>query len=69
MSHSQVREATRGNWVDDPIGRYFSDFDLLVIVSHEDLTDVLEFWAKTEGPALILNGEVRLVIVQNLRRP
>lgn len=33
----------RGDWVHDPIGRYFSDFDLLVIVDHEDLTD-LEFW-------------------------
>lgn len=38
----------RGDWVDDPVGRYFSDFDLLVVVSHEDLTDVPEFWAKTE---------------------
>lgn len=33
----------RGDWVHDPIGRYFSDFDLLVVVDHEDLTD-LEFW-------------------------
>ena len=33
----------RGDWVHDPVGRYFSDFDLLVVVDHEDLTD-LEFW-------------------------
>ncbi|NWE53267.1 HEPN domain-containing protein [Brevundimonas sp. P7753] len=33
----------RGDWVHDPVGRYFSDFDLLVVVDHDDLTD-LEFW-------------------------
>lgn len=33
----------RGDWVHDPVGRYFSDFDLLVVVDHEDLAD-LEFW-------------------------
>lgn len=38
----------RGDWVDDPVGRYFSDYDLLVVVDHEDLTDVPEFWARTE---------------------
>ena len=30
----------RGDWVDDPIGRYHSDYDLLVVVDHGDLTDV-----------------------------
>ncbi|MBU2419194.1 MAG: HEPN domain-containing protein [Alphaproteobacteria bacterium] len=38
----------RGDWVEDPVGRYFSDFDLLVVVSDEKLTDVLEFWEGTE---------------------
>lgn len=38
----------RGDWVEDPVGRYFSDFDILVVVNHEDLTDVSEFWAKAE---------------------
>jgi predicted nucleotidyltransferase/HEPN domain-containing protein len=42
----------RGDWVDDPIGRYHSDYDLLVVVDHEDLTDVPEFWAKTEDQLL-----------------
>jgi predicted nucleotidyltransferase/HEPN domain-containing protein len=42
----------RGDWVDDPVGRYFSDFDLLVVVSHEDLTDIPEFWTKTEDQLL-----------------
>ena len=40
--------SARGDWVEDPVGRYFSDYDLLVIVDREALTDVPEFWAKTE---------------------
>lgn len=35
----------RGDWVDDPVGGYVSDYDLLVVVNNEKLTDVLEFWA------------------------
>ena len=27
----------RGDWVEDPVGRYFSDYDLLVVVNHEEL--------------------------------
>lgn len=42
----------RGDWVDDPVGRYFSDYDLLVVVNHEDLTEVGEFWAATEDRLL-----------------
>lgn len=38
----------KGTWVDDPIGRYFSDFDILVVVDHDDLTDFDEFWSKTD---------------------
>jgi predicted nucleotidyltransferase/HEPN domain-containing protein len=42
----------RGDWVEDPVGRYFSDYDLLVVVDREELTDVPEFWAKTEEQLL-----------------
>jgi predicted nucleotidyltransferase/HEPN domain-containing protein len=42
----------RGDWVDDPVGRYFSDYDLLVVVDHEDLTEVGEFWAAIEDRLL-----------------
>jgi len=38
----------RGDWVEDPVGRYFSDYDILVVVDHDDLTDIPEFWAKIE---------------------
>ena len=47
----------RGDWVEDPVGRYFSDYDLLVVVDHEDLTDVPEFWMKTEDRALEVLAE------------
>ena len=47
----------RGDWVEDPVGRYFSDYDILVVVSHEDLTDVPEFWLKTEERLLVAVGE------------
>jgi len=38
----------RGDWVEDPNGRYFSDYDILVVVNHEDLTDLEEFWRGTD---------------------
>jgi predicted nucleotidyltransferase/HEPN domain-containing protein len=47
----------RGDWVEDPVGRYFSDYDLLVVVDHEDLTDVPEFWLKTEDKFLEMLAE------------
>ncbi|HEV7290452.1 nucleotidyltransferase and HEPN domain-containing protein [Sphingomonas sp.] len=36
----------RGDWVADPIGGYYSDYDILVVVSDERLTDTLDYWAK-----------------------
>ncbi|MCC2977957.1 HEPN domain-containing protein [Sphingomonas sp. PL-96] len=38
----------RGDWVDDPVGGYQSDYDILVVVSDERLTDLGEFWAKAD---------------------
>nr|WP_295326935.1 nucleotidyltransferase domain-containing protein [uncultured Sphingopyxis sp.] len=38
----------RGKHVVDPMGRYFSDYDLLVIVDHEDLTDASKYWYEAE---------------------
>jgi len=49
----------RGDWVEDPVGRYFSDYDLLVVVNHDDLTDIAEFWEKTEGRLLVDLSEAR----------
>ena len=42
----------RDDWVEDPVGRYFSDYDLLVVVDHEDLTDASEFWVGVEEELL-----------------
>lgn len=38
----------RGKQVVDPVGRYFSDYDLLVVVDHEDLTDASRYWTEAE---------------------
>ncbi|WP_066808931.1 nucleotidyltransferase and HEPN domain-containing protein [Sphingomonas asaccharolytica] len=38
----------RGDWVEDAKGGYFSDYDILVVVSDRRLTDTLEFWAKAD---------------------
>lgn len=42
----------RDDWVDEPENGYQSDFDLLVIVSHEDLTDVAAYWYIAEDKIL-----------------
>ncbi len=49
----------RGDWVEDPKGRYFSDYDLLVVVNHEDLADLEEFWSKPDATLLreLASGE------------
>jgi predicted nucleotidyltransferase/HEPN domain-containing protein len=54
----------RGDWVEDPVGRYYSDYDLLVVVDREELTDVPEFWARTEEGLL-----TELASGRNLRTP
>lgn len=42
----------RTDWVDEPEKGYQSDFDLLVIVSHPDLTDVADYWYVAEDKIL-----------------
>lgn len=42
----------RNDWVDEPDNGYQSDFDLLVIVSHEDLTDIAGYWYIAEDKIL-----------------
>ncbi|WP_448664573.1 nucleotidyltransferase [Sphingomonas sp. CJ20] len=56
----------RGGWVDEPhtAKGYQSDFDLLVIVNNEKLTDRIEFWATAEDR---LDRE--LAITKTLRTP
>jgi predicted nucleotidyltransferase/HEPN domain-containing protein len=56
----------RGGWVDEPhtAKGYQSDFDLLVIVNNEKLTDRIEFWSTAEDR---LDRE--LAITETLRTP
>jgi predicted nucleotidyltransferase/HEPN domain-containing protein len=37
----------RGDWVDDPVGGYQSDYDILVVVNYERLTE-FEHWSAAE---------------------
>lgn len=38
----------RGDWVADPVGGYFSDYDILVIVNDQRLTDRAEYWYRAD---------------------
>lgn len=51
----------RTDWVDEPDSGYQSDFDLLVIVSHPDLTDVADYWYVAEDKILHDNAIARPV--------
>lgn len=39
---------SRDDWIDAPETGYQSDFDLLVVVSHADLTDIADYWHVAE---------------------
>jgi predicted nucleotidyltransferase/HEPN domain-containing protein len=56
----------RGGWVDEPhtAKGYQSDFDLLIVVNNEKLTDRIEFWSTAEDR---LDRE--LAITKTLRTP
>lgn len=42
----------RKDWVDEPENGYQSDFDLLVVVSHRDLTEIADYWYVAEDQIL-----------------
>lgn len=42
----------RDDWVDEPKNGYQSDFDLLVVVGHRDLTDIEHYWYVAEDKIL-----------------
>ena len=42
----------RGGWVDDPKSGYKSDYDLLVVVNHEELIDLADYWGKADDHLL-----------------
>lgn len=52
----------RGDWVADPVGGYFSDFDILVVVNHDELADTSVYWSTAEDHLLHeheVSGRVR----------
>ena len=51
----------RNDWVDEPENGYQSDYDLLVIVSHPDLTDIADYWYVAEDKILHDPGIARPV--------
>lgn len=58
----------RGDFVDEPQNGYLSDFDILVVVSDEKLTDTADYWFETEekiarDPAI---GRIVNLIVHDL---
>jgi uncharacterized protein len=42
----------RDDWVDEPENGYQSDFDLLIVVSHRDLTEISDYWYVAEDKIL-----------------
>jgi len=42
----------RADWVDEPENGYQSDFDLLIVVSHRDLTEIADYWYVAEDRIL-----------------
>jgi len=42
----------RDDWVDQPENGYQSDFDLLIVVSHSDLTEIADYWYVAEDRIL-----------------
>lgn len=42
----------RSDWVDEPENGYLSDFDLLIVVNHEKLTNIADYWWNSEDQIL-----------------
>ena len=52
MAHHVHWNATMGSWVLISAPWYQSDFDLLIIVNHESLTDIADYWYIAEDKIL-----------------
>src|SRR3546814_7993362 len=58
----------RGDWVDEPENGYQSDYDLLIIVSHEDLSEIADYWYVAEDKIMRAAALERPVnIISNTR--
>lgn len=53
----------RGDWVEDPIGRYFSDLDVLVIVKRPKLVEEHNLWSAIEQRAARITAPTELSLI------
>lgn len=58
----------RGDWVEDPQGGYFSDYDLLAIVESRKVAEDSALWSGLEAKVRALTGEAAVsLLVHDLR--
>src|SRR3954466_14260315 len=53
----------RGDWVEDPEGGYFSDYDLLAVVESRKVADDAGLWMQLETEARQLSGEALVSLI------
>jgi uncharacterized protein len=53
----------RGDWVEDPVGGYFSDFDVLAIVARPNLVKKPNLWTKVEDRARRITEPTSLSLI------
>src|SRR5215468_5749776 len=53
----------RGDWVEDPAGGYFSDFDVLVVVKSRTMVDKHDLWSTIEMRAARITKPTELSLI------
>jgi predicted nucleotidyltransferase len=53
----------RGDWVEDPAGGYFSDFDVLFVVKSRRMVDEHKLWSRVEQRAQRLTQPTELSVI------
>lgn len=53
----------RGDWVEDPVGGYFSDYDVLVIVKSPKVVEKHDLWSAVEQRAARHTGQTELTLI------
>src|SRR5690349_6647061 len=53
----------RGDWVEDPEGGYYSDFDLLAVVASEELAHKDELWSHLSQKCRALSGRTTVTLI------
>src|SRR5262245_34035048 len=53
----------RGDWVEDPVGGYYSDFDLLAVVATEELAHKDALWSRLSQKSRALSGRTTVTLI------